>query len=89
MNFFDVAISLDSFLKAYKREETKSFFPYEWFHNLQEVNNEKLPPYISFFSELVNINPLEKDYNDCENLTTSGLLTQQAVCKLRLKRYLQ
>ena len=33
-----------------------------------------------------NFNTLEKDYNDFENLTTSGLPTEQAVCKLRLKK---
>ena len=35
------------------------------------------------FSKLRNNNPLEKGYNDFENLTTSGLSTEQAVCKLR------
>ena len=30
-NFLGGATSLDSFLKAYKRNETKGFFPYEWF----------------------------------------------------------
>ena len=29
MNFLGGATSLDSFLKAYKKEETKGFFPYE------------------------------------------------------------
>ena len=85
MNFFGGATSLDSFLKSYKTEETKGFFPYEWFDNPEKLNNKELPPYGSFCSKLRNFNPLEKDYNDFENLTTSGLLTEQAVCKLRLK----
>ena len=90
MNFLGGATSLDSFLKAYKTEETKSFFPYEWFDNPEKLNNKELPPYDSFFSTLRNVNPLEKDYNDFENLTTSGLSSEQAVCKLRLnERYLQ
>ena len=33
MHFFGGATSLDSFLKAYKTEETESFFSYEWFDN--------------------------------------------------------
>ena len=86
MNFLGGATSLDSFLKAYKTEETKGFFPYEWFHNPEKLNNKELPPYDSFFSKLRNINPLEKDYNDFENLTTSGLSSEQAVCKLRLTK---
>ena len=64
MNFLGGATSLDSFLKAYKTEETKGFFPYEWFDNPEKLNNKERPPYDSFFSKLRNINPLEKDYND-------------------------
>ena len=49
------------------------------------MNNKELLPYDSFFSKLRKINPLEKDYNDFENLAT-GFLTEQAVCKLRLEK---
>ena len=73
MNFLVGSTSFDSFLKAYKTEETKGFFRYEWFDNSENVNNKDLPPYDSFFSKVRNINPLEKDYNDFENLTTSRL----------------
>ena len=63
-------------------------FPYEWFDNLEKLNNKELPAYESFFSKLRNINPLEKDYDDFENLTTSGWSSEQAVCKLRLNNIL-
>ena len=86
MNFPGGATSLDPFLKAYKTEETKGFFPYEWFDNLEKLNNKELLPYDSFFSKLRNFNPLEKDYNDVENVTTSGLSSEQVVCKLRLNK---
>ena len=86
MSFPGGATSLDSFLKAYKTEETKGFFPYEWFHNLKKLNNKDLPPYESFFSKLRNTNALEKDYNDFEIFTTSGLSSEQAVCKLWLNK---
>ena len=86
MNFFGGATGLDSFLEAYKTEEAKGFSPYEWFDNPEKLNNKELPPYDSSFSKLRNINPLEKDYNDFENLTTSGLSSEQAVCKLRLNK---
>ena len=86
MNFLGGATSLDSFLKAYKTEETKGFFPYEWFDNPEKLNNKELPPYDSFCSKLRNINLLEKDYNDFGNLTTSGLSSKQAVGKLRLNK---
>ena len=39
-----------------------------------------------FFSILRNINPVEKDYNDFQNLVNSGLTTEQAVAKLRMDR---
>ena len=86
MNFHGWATSLDPFLKAYKIEETRGFSPYEWFDNHQKLNNKELPPYSSFFSKLRNINFLDKDYNDFENLFTSGLSSEQAVCMLRLNK---
>ena len=60
--------------------------PYELFDYPENLNNKELTPYDSFFSKLRNCNPLEKDYNDFENLTTSGLSSEQAVCKLRLNK---
>ena len=86
MNFLGGATNLDSFLKAYKTKETKGFFPYEWFDCPEKMNNKELPPYDSFFSILRNSNPLEKDYNDFQNLVNSGLSTEQAVAKLRMDR---
>ena len=84
MNFLGGATSLDSILKAYKTEETKDFFPYEGFDNPGKLNNKELPAYNSLFSKLRIIIPLEKDCNDFENLTNSGLSSEQAVCMLRL-----
>ena len=86
MIFLGGATSLDSFRKAYKTKETKGFFPYEWFDCPEKINNKEFPPYDSFFSILRNSNPLEKDYNDFQNLVNSGLTTEQAVIKLRMDR---
>ena len=86
MKFLGGATRLDSFLKAYKTEETKCFFLYEWFDNSKKLNNKELPPYDSFFSQLRNINPLEKEYNDFENLLTLGFSSAQAVSKLQLNK---
>ena len=84
--FLGVATSLDSFLKDYKTKETKGFFPYEWFDCPEKMNNKELPPFDTFFSVLRNSNPLEKDYNDFQNLVNSGLTTEQALVKLRMDR---
>ena len=86
MNFLGGATSLYSFLKAYKTKETKVFFHYEWFDCPEKMNNKELPPYDSFFSILRNSNPLEKDYNDFQNLVNSGLTAEQAVAKLWMDR---
>ena len=86
MKFLGGATSLDSFLKAYKTKDTKGFFPYEWFDCPEKMNNKELPPFDSFFSILRNSNPLEKDYNDFQNLVNKGLSTEQAVNKLRMDK---
>ena len=86
MDFLGGVTSLDSFLKAYKTEETKGFFPYEWFDCPEKMNNKQFPPFDSVFSILRNSNPLEKDYNDFQKLVNSGLTTKQAVTKLRMDR---
>ena len=53
-------ITMVSFLKGYRANETKGFFPYEWFDNSDIIDFPELPPYEAFFSELRNNNPLEK-----------------------------
>ena len=50
------------------------------------MNNKELPPYDSFFSVLRNHNPLEKDYNDFQDLVNSGSTIEQAVDNLRMDR---
>ena len=50
------------------------------------MNNKELSPYYSFFSILRNRNPLEKDYNNYQNLVNSGLTSELAVAKLRMDR---
>ena len=86
MKFPGGATTPDSFLKAYRTKETKGFFRYEWFHCPEKMNNKEVPTYDSFFSILRNGNPLEKDYNDFQNLVNSDLTTEQAVANLQKDR---
>ena len=86
MNFLGGATSLEFFLKAYKTNETNSFFPYRWFDCPEKMNNKKFPSYDSFFNILRKINPPGKDYNGFQNLVNSGLTTEQSVVKLRMER---
>ena len=85
LNFLGGATSLDSFLKAYKTNETKGFFPYEWFDSPNKLDATFLPPYECFFSNLRDHNPLEKEFSDFTKLLNSGLSQQEALKKLRLK----
>ena len=73
LNFLGGATSLDSFLKAYKTNETKGFFPYEWFDSPNKWDVTFLPPYECFFSKLRDHNPLEKEFTDFTKLLNSGL----------------
>ena len=86
MNFLGGATSLDSFLKAYKTAETKSFFPYEWFDCPQKMNSSELPSCDAFSSKLRNVNPLGKDYSDYQSLLSSGLKTEEALSNLKLSK---
>ena len=51
------------------------------------MNNKELPPYDSFLSILRKSKPLEKDYNDFQNLVSSGLTREKAVAKSRMDRF--
>ena len=85
MKFLGGAITLNSFLKAYKASETKGFFPYEWFDNPEKLDFHEVPSYEAFFHKLRNNNPVAKDFPDYEKLRKSGLDEQQALKKLQIK----
>ena len=86
MNFLGGATSLDSFLKAYKTAETKSFSPYECFDCPQKMHKSQLPPYDAFFSKLRNVNLFEKDYSDYQIKLSSGLKIGEALTKTKLSK---
>ena len=86
LNFLDGSTSFDPFLKAYKTSDTKRFFPYEWFHFPDKMQNIELPPYDTFYSKLRSCNPLEAEYMEYVDLLKSGLTTEQVVVKLTLSK---
>ena len=59
LNFLGAATSLDSFLKAYKTNETKRIFSYEWFDSPNKLDETFHPPYECLFSKLRDHNPLD------------------------------
>ena len=85
LNFLGGATSLDSFLKDYKTNETKGFFPYEWFDSPKKLDATFLFLYEFFFSKLRDHNPSEKKFTDLTKLLNSRLAQQEALKKLMLK----
>ena len=65
-NFLAGGCSYSKFLKAYNVEESKSYFPYEWFDDVSKLNYTALPPYESFYSSLKNGNVLQLEYDEWE-----------------------
>ena len=61
-HFFAGGFSYDKFLKAYKIQQTKFFFPYEYCTSL-DVLNEGLPSHKAFYSDLKKTNISENEYN--------------------------
>ena len=84
INFPGGDTNLDSFLKAYKTNQIKGFFSYEWFDCTEKLNTKKVTWYDSLFNILRNGKPLEKNCNDFENLVKSCLSREQAVVKLEM-----
>ena len=85
LNFLAGATSLDSFLKTYQSEETKGYFPYEWFDLFTKLDCNHLPPYESFFSKLKNLNPSEKDFSQFKKMMESGNKELDVLRELGLK----
>jgi len=71
-SYLAVGVNYASFLKAYGIEESKSFFPYEWFDSYEKLDNESLPNYDAFYSELKQTNVLNDDYEKWEKTKRHG-----------------
>ena len=67
LHFLGGALSLGSFLKAYKTSATKESFLYEWFNDPEKLNGQLLP-HETFPSKLRNNKPIEKCFSDFQSL---------------------
>ena len=79
MNLPGGATNLDSFLKAYKTEETKGFFPYKWFDNPEKLNNKN---YLHTILSLANCVKLYRS-----EMITTTLKTSLLEVYLQSKQY--
>ena len=84
MNFLGGATSLDFFLKAYKTSETKGYFPYEWFDNVEKRSHQSLPSHDAFYRRLRDCNALNKTFSDYQNLLKAGCSSEEALRKLKV-----
>ena len=67
-HFLAPGTSYAGFLKAYRVEETKGFFPYEWLDGPEKLDQTELPPYESFYSALKGTNISPEEYAYCQNV---------------------
>ena len=65
MNYLAPGSSYSSFLKAFKIQEQKGYFPYEFFDCADKLNCTSLPPFEDFYSTLLGRNVLDsqEEYN--------------------------
>ena len=66
LNYLAAGCNYSKFLKAYDVQASKSYFPYEWFDDVDKLNDDRLPPYDAFFSKLKNANVLQMEYAEWE-----------------------
>ena len=80
-NFVDLLMylppntSYSSFLRTFRIEERKLFFPYEWLNNTQKLDHPSLPPVDQWFSTISGKNVLddgirsiEENYTDMKTI---------------------
>ena len=58
-NYLAPGFNYSKFLAAYGAKEQKSYWPYEWFTKLSQLESSTFPQYDAFFSTLHNENTLE------------------------------
>ena len=84
LNFVGGVTTLDSFLKTYKTNDSKRFFPLRMFRFCREIE-QKGPSNVNSFL-CATVTPL-KNYKDFENVIQSGLSREQVLAKLERATY--
>jgi hypothetical protein len=68
INYLAPGFSYSKYLAAFKIEETKGVFCYEYITDLGKLNETSLPPHSAFFSPLKNCNVSETEYALCKKI---------------------
>ena len=78
-------VNYASFLKAFDVEESKGFFPYEWFTSVDKLNQTELPPFgPAWFSTLKNDSVLN---DGLKTLEENYVAVQQAWTENNMKTF--
>ncbi len=67
-NYLAPGFSYDKYLKAYKCQVTKGFYPYEWVTDLDKFDEPQLPSHEAFYSKLNDTNITEEKYAYCQQV---------------------
>ena len=63
MYYVSQGVSLDMFLQSYDTTKEKGYFPYEWFDDINKLENNELTAYKEFYSSLKGQNVLNIEYD--------------------------
>ncbi|KAK7087561.1 hypothetical protein V1264_021595 [Littorina saxatilis] len=74
-NFIAPGFSYSKYLAAYDVHEQKGFFPYEYIHDLAQLDETALPPQNAFHSNLRNTDISDDDYAYCQRVWVSEGMT--------------
>lgn len=61
-NYLAAGTSYDKWIKAFQISQTKGMWPYEWFTNIDQLEQTFLPDKASFFSTMKQKNITDEDY---------------------------
>ena len=86
LNFIGGSTSLDKFLKAYGVEESKGYFPYEWFDTVDKLEETDIPSAECFFNKLKNCNVLSVEHDEFMRHRQMGLSEDDALKKMKIRK---
>jgi hypothetical protein len=75
LNFLSPNTSLVKFLKSFKVPESKGSFPYEWFTDLDQLQQTHLPTHDDFYSKLKNCNISNEEYEQMQKVWHNKQMT--------------
>ena len=89
LKFLDIShylapgFSYSDFLKSFEVEESKSYFPYEWFDCTSKLDHAVLPPYEAFYSSIKEGNTLHLEFENFLKNGSKGIKPQTGFEKYR------